>query len=102
MTEKWADYLISAVSYNAAETHIENVRVHKDEGDNLGSASVWKRSSVVENLDAGYSFMTITKGNDGKWYQGAKVSIVTVSGVKYIRTDADATPEDNLGSLPRF
>ena len=39
MTDKWADYLISAVRYNAAETHIEKVRVHVDEGDKVGGAS---------------------------------------------------------------
>ncbi len=27
MTDKWADYLISAVRYHAAETHIEKVQV---------------------------------------------------------------------------
>ena len=102
MTEKWADYLISAVRYNDAETHIEMVRVHEDQGDRVGAPTTWERSSVVASLEAGSTFMTITKGSDGKWTPGARVGIVTVRGTKYIRTDADATPEDNLGSLPRF
>lgn len=102
MTEKWADYLISAVRYNAAETHIEMVRVHEDEGDKVGAPTTWERSSVVASLEAGYTFITITKSSDSKWTRGARVGIVTVRGTKYIRTDADATPEDNLGSLPRF
>lgn len=102
MTEKWADYLISAVRYNDAETHIEMVRVHEDEGDKVGSSTTWERSSVVASLEAGYTFMTITESSDSEWRRGAKVGIITVGGTKYIRTDADETPEDNLDSLPRF
>lgn len=102
MADKWADYLISAVRYNAAETHIEKVRVHEDKGEKVGPPSAWERSEAVSSLEAGYTFMTITKSSDGQWQRGAKVRIVTVKAKKYIRTDADATAEDNLGSLPRF
>ncbi|HSC21596.1 MAG TPA: DUF3892 domain-containing protein [Solirubrobacterales bacterium] len=102
MTGKWADYLISAVRYNTAETHIEEVRVHEDEGDNVGAGSTWLRASVIANLEAGYTFMTITEGSGTGWRKGATVDIVIVRGTKYIRTDADATAEDNLGSLPKF
>lgn len=102
MTDKWADYLISAVRYNAAETHIDKVQVRQDEGDSVGSPSTVERTTVVSRLEAGYTFVTIVKGANDKWQRGAKVRIVTVKGKKYIRTDADATEEDNLGSLPRF
>jgi hypothetical protein len=101
MTDKWADYLISAVRYNAAETHIEKVRVHVDNGDSVGPASEWTRAKVIAQLEAGYSFVTILKSN-GKWQKGATVRIVVIHGEKFIRTDADQTKEDNLGSLPRF
>jgi hypothetical protein len=36
MADKWADYLISAVRYDAAGTHIDKVRVHEDEGEKVG------------------------------------------------------------------
>lgn len=101
MADKWADYLISAVRYNTAGTHIEELRVHKDKGDSVGAAATEKRSTVVSQLEAGYTFVTITEG-EGKWKRGAKVGLVTVNGTKYIRTDADATEKDNLGNLPRF
>lgn len=102
MADKWADFLISAVRYNNAETHIDKVRVHEDEGDKVGTASARERTTVVNQLEDGYTFATITEGAEGKWKLGAKVRIVTVNGTKYIRTDADATEEDNLGALPRF
>lgn len=102
MADKWADYLISAVRYNEAETHIEKVRVHSDNGESVGSASEWTRAEVVSRLEAGYSFVTIFKKSDGNWRKGATVRIVVIHGEKFIRTDADQTKEDNLGSLPRF
>jgi len=52
-------------------------------------------------MDNRYSFCTITKGGDGQWRKGARVNIVTVMGVRYLRTDADYTESDNLGALPK-
>ena len=57
---------------------------------------------MVTRLEGGYTFATILKSSNGKWSLGAKVQTVIVNGTKYIRSDADATAEDNLGSLPRF
>lgn len=102
MTDKWADYLISEVRYNGAGTHIDQVRVHEDKGEKVGPASTWERTTVVSQLEGGYTFATMTKSADEKWQFGAEVRVVTVNGTKYIRTDADATEEDNLGALPRF
>ena len=101
MAAKWADYLISAVQYNQAETHIVKVRTRVDNGDTVGAQEEMLRSRVVSLIEAGYSFCTIY-ASDGKWTKGAEVHTVTVNGVKYIRTDRDATARDNLGSLPRF
>jgi len=102
VADKWADYLISAVRYNTAETHIDAVRVHEDNGDSVGPGGTWTRASVVKSLEAGHTFVTIYQGGNDKWQRGAEVRIVRIAGQKYIRTDADATPKDNLGNLPRF
>ena len=40
--------------------------------------------------------------NNGQWVNGAKVEIISVNGGKYLRTDRNNTPKDNLGSLPEF
>jgi Protein of unknown function (DUF3892) len=102
MADKWADYLISAVRYNSAETHIDEVEVREDKGENAGLPSTWERSNVVSSLEGNYTFMTIVENSNGRWDPGADVGIVTVGGTKYIRTDADATAADNLGELPGF
>lgn len=102
MTDKWANYLISAVRYNAAGTHIDKAQVRQGEGDSVGSPSTVERTTVVSRLEAGYTFVTIVKGANDRWQRGAKVRVVSVRGRKYIRTDADATEKDNLGALPKF
>ena len=101
MTEKWADYLISAVRDNAAGTHIEQVQIRLDEGDKISGPSTWSRSKVIEKIDAGHTVITIFRPN-GSWDKGARVRVVTIDGEKFIRTDADRTKRDNLGALPTF
>lgn len=102
MAEKWADFLISAVQYNAQDTHIVKVMRHVDNGDSVGAGNEVTRQVVVQGLDAGKSYATITKSSDGKWLKGASVEIVTIAAVQYIKTVADSIKADNLGSLPRF
>jgi hypothetical protein len=102
MADKWADYLISAVRYNAQETHIDKVRAHPDNGESVGSGTAVERLTVVSRLDDGYTVVTIYKGSDDKWRRGATVRKVIIDGNSYIRTDADKTKADNLGNLPRF
>lgn len=99
---KWADYCISRVRYNSERTHIVKVEVAEDKGDSLGTTQEWLRGQVVSALERGKTFVTIVKGNDGKWRRGQDVHIVTVNGVKYIRTDRNARASDNLENLPEF
>jgi len=99
---KWADYLMSRVQYNSAETHIVKVLSHTDNGETVGVGAEVARATVVSRLESGSTYSTITKSSDAKWLQGAPVYVITVDGVKYIKTVADKTKSDNLGSLPRF
>jgi hypothetical protein len=101
VSEKWADYLISAVRYDAAAAHIEEVQVRLDEGEKVGGPSTWSRSKVIERLEAGYTVVTIFR-SDGSWQRGAEVRVIRIDDEKFIRTDADRTKEDNLEDLPSF
>ena len=102
MSAKWADYLISAVRYNPAGTHIDEVLAHEDRGETVGSGISANRAEVVRALEIGTTFMTIFMGPDSRWIKGASVGTVTIEGEKYIRTDADRTKKDNLDRLPQF
>jgi hypothetical protein len=100
--EKWADYGISGVKYNGKGTHIDHVKIHIDNGDTIGTANVWSREKIVSQLEKNYSFVSIIKNNKGKWDFGAKVEIIKVNGLKYIRTDRNNIASDNLEDLPKF
>lgn len=99
---KWADYLISAVRYNAEHSHIVQVKQHQDSGDSVKASTIVPRSTVVANLKARTTYMTIYKDNDGKWKKGEEVIIKPVEGTEYITTDPNETKKDNLGELPEF
>ncbi len=99
---KWADYCISAVSYNnSKKTHIEKVKVHEDKEKTIGTSSEWSRTKVVSTIEKGKTFVTIFKKADG-WNKGEDVRIVKINGTKYIRTDSNKTASDNLRNLPEF
>ena len=100
--DKWADYGISAVKYNSKGIHIEQVKIHVDNGDSIGAANVWTREKVISELENKYSFVTIVMNSKGNWDKGKNVEIIKVNGTKYIRTDKNNTASDNLENLPKF
>lgn len=58
VADKWADYLISAVRYNAAGTHIDQVMVRPDNGNTVGAGAPAPRIRVVNLILAGTTFAT--------------------------------------------
>jgi len=99
---KWADYGISAVRYNQQHTHIDQVKVHVDTGEVINNSSIWQRADVVRALEKGNTFVTILKNVEGKWVKGQTVYIITVKGVKYLKTVDNGKEADNLENLPEF
>jgi hypothetical protein len=99
---KWADYLISAVRFNAAGTHIDKVKAHVDQDDSVGSPVVMDRQTVIARINSGTTFATIFDNGNGGWKLGAHVKVVPIYGVDYIKTYADGTTRDNLDNLPTF
>jgi Protein of unknown function (DUF3892) len=103
MADKWADFVITAVRFNSADTHIAYVQAREDEGNTISEPPTTKsRTEVVTQIEAGYSFCTATKSSDGKWVKGAMVKVVTIEATKYIKTKADGIKKDNLDNLPTF
>jgi hypothetical protein len=46
--------------------------------------------------------VTILRGANNKWKKGQEIHIITVNGIKYIRTDQNRKASDNLENLPKF
>jgi hypothetical protein len=103
MPAQWANYLISAVRYNAAGTHIDRVKVHPDNGDSVGPGVEQPRQRVISLIEAGTTFATITWDKSAAtWRFGASIDVMVLDGESFIRTRPDRTKSDNLGSLPEF
>lgn len=98
---KWADYVITCVNLTSDGSKISTVGVHADSDTDLGVKQTWHRAQVVTALGNGSTFVTATLNSEKKWTKGATVqSYTTKTGETYIRTDANQTAKDNLGSLP--
>jgi hypothetical protein len=102
VAEKWADYLVTAVRFNAAGTHIEVLEVRADNGESTGLPSERSRATVVALIEGGDTFCTATKNNAGNWQKGAVVKVVVVDSQKFLKTKADGIKQDNLDYLPTF
>jgi hypothetical protein len=99
---KWADYGISSVRFNAAHTHIDQVRVHPDKGDIIGEGSIERRVDVVAGIKRGTTYVTIFRDANAQWNKGQSVFIVRINGVEYIKTVDNGKAVDNLDNLPEF
>ena len=99
---KWADYCISQVRYNPEHIHIVSVKVREDKGESLGAENEWLRSDVVSAIQNGTTFVTVVQTDHSNWKKGKEVAIITVNGTRYIRTDANSKPAENLENLPEY
>ena len=99
---KWADYAITAVSYDNDHDHIQQLEVREDLGSSLGSPTIESRQRVVNSIKRGNTYVTATEDENDKWQKGDDVSIIRVNGVDYLRTDGNSRASDNLGELPEF
>lgn len=98
---KWADYLISRVRFNGAETHIDKVEVRLDNGDSVDLPFVMTRQDVISDIHSRHTFCTVYM-RDGKWHKGAIVATEWIDRQEFIKTRPDGTKRDNLDNLPRF
>lgn len=100
MTEKWADYLITAVRLNPGGTHIRAVQIRRDKGQSVGFPSQATRAEILAMLERGLTFCTATNNGHGCWLKGAQVRTIFIDGQEFIRTKADNVKADNLDELP--
>jgi antiphage defense system Thoeris ThsB-like protein len=95
--EKWADYLISKVSYDNA--NIDKVIVRKDNGDTVGEENELSRNSVIRYFQNGRTFATITRNTNNSWIKLYSVSYRKTYGFDIISIDPTSS-KDNLGNIP--
>ena len=93
------NYWISAVCYK--DNHIHSVKIYRDSDLAYGLEETWTEEMVVDKINNGYNICTLMNKN-GRWIAGARVKVVNVGVISYIRTDSDVSAEDNLENLPQF
>ena len=97
---KWADYLISQVSYD--QNHlITKVKRHRDNGNTISEGEVIDRNIIADNLGHGTSYMTIYSAL-GKIRIGKNVRYFRAYEHHYIRVDNNKVSSDNLDDLPQL
>jgi len=97
---KWADFLISAIRYENEYSNnlFAYLKVHQDNGDEIGAGYTWSREEVINAMYDGKTFYTIHKSNSGEWKKGSIVSLITKNG-KTLLTDNEFTELDYLADL---
>jgi len=94
------DYCISAVRYDSTGTHIEAVRVHRDNDTTIGPPMTCDRAFVADLISNGKAtFQTIIPGRQNPWQNGAHIHVIDDV---YLTTDPNVRKKDNLGNLPKF
>lgn len=91
------DYWIVAKRKNPIGTHIAAVKIAVPGGTPYQVT----KAEAVALLEIPKTISTLLWKN-GEWKEGAKVHLYVLGSAKYIRTDPDKTPADNLESLPDF
>ncbi len=97
---KWADYLISQVSYD--QDHIiTKIMQHHDIGNKISSGEIVDRNVIATNLGHGAKYMTVF-GDLGKIRMGKNVRYYRAYESHYIRIDDNKVMSDNLGQIPEL
>lgn len=104
MSAEWADYVITEVHYGENPRHIIEVKVfrHDAQENKLYDKEIMSREDVIAEITSDMTFVTAIKGSNGKYSKGSNVETILVNRTRYLRTDQNNIPEDNLGNLPEF
>lgn len=94
---KWADYLISAVSYDSKH-RISIARQHKDTGGSITDGEIVDKNTIASNISNGNSYITIFSTNS-TWKKGQKINSYRIGGDYFIRIDQNKVNLDNLGQI---
>ena len=97
---KWADYLISQVSYDQ-DHFITKVMQHRDIGNKISGGEIVDRNVIATNLGHGAIYMTVF-GDLGKIRVGKNVRYYRAYEDHYIRIDDNKVTSDNLGQIPQI
>ena len=96
--KKWADYLISEVSYDSE--HLISIAMrHQDADSGITKGTFIDRLTIASDIKNGFTYITIYSGINS-WKYGNKLRTFSIGGSPYIRIDKNKVKLDYLGDLP--
>lgn len=103
MVKKFADFVIKGVHYDdrGSSKSISTANVFIDLGDYFGTGGKVSRESIINFIDAGFSFHTVVLGDEG-WEDGKNVIVEKIEGKRYIKTESNNTTKDNLDGILEY
>ncbi len=96
--KKWADYLISEVSYDS-EHLISIATRHQDTDNGITKGKSIDRLTIASDIKNGFTYITIYSGKNS-WKPGNKLELFSIEGSPYLRLDKNKVKLDFLGDLP--
>ncbi len=96
--KKWADYLISEVSYDSEHLILVATR-HQDTDKGITPGKPVDRLTIASDIKNGIFYITIYSGNNS-WRKGHKLETFSIGGSPYLRIDGNKVKLDYLGDLP--
>jgi len=96
--KKWADYLISEVSYDSDHLILVATR-HNDSDKGITKGKPIDRLTIASDIKNGLTYITIYSGKNS-WKKGHKLETFSIGGSPYLRIDGNKVKLDFLGDLP--
>lgn len=96
------EYWVSHKRMNEDNSRIKEVRAMTVTGKTLNPPLNYSRKDVIESIEKNNGWFTCQSKDKNTWTKKAEIHVIQVENEKFIRTDRDTTPSDNLGELPVF
>ena len=95
--DKWADYLISEVSYDS--DHLISVAIrHQETEKGITPGKPIDRLTIASDIKNGLIYITIYSGKNS-WKKGHKIQTFSIGGNPYLRIDGNKVKLDYLGDI---
>ena len=96
--DKWANYLISKVSYDRDHLIKDAIR-HQDTGKGITKGTITDRLTIASDIKNGLTYITLYS-SENSWKKGHKIETYSIDGYPYLRIDGNKVRLDFLGELP--
>ncbi|MDH3279311.1 MAG: hypothetical protein OEL84_04190 [Nitrosopumilus sp.] len=98
--DKWADYLISKVSYDSE--HLISVALrHQETEQGITKGKPIDRLTIASDIKNGLIYITIYSGKNS-WKKGHQIQTFSIEGIPYLRIDRNKVKLDFLGDIQEF